>query len=51
MAGAPAANAIPSESGSAMRETLIAAMTSPCQFSISPLKPVFGVDSIQLYNK
>ena len=46
MAGAPAAKAIPRESGSAINATLMAAMKSLCQFSINPLNPVLGSCSI-----
>ena len=46
IAGAPAAKAIPNDSGRAISATLTAAIKSLCQFSINPLIPVLGVDSI-----
>ena len=48
IAGAPAAKAIPNESGKAISATLKAATKSLCQFSISPLRPFFGLFSIYL---
>jgi len=41
MAGAPAAKAIPIESGRAMSATLMAAIKSLCQFSIKPSNSFF----------
>ena len=48
IAGAPAARAIPKESGKAINATLTAAIKSFFQFSANPFMPFLGNASIKI---